>query len=135
MQCYMVSFQIEGIAVTSGQRHPSWAHCPTKGSPCCTAGHQPAHRPSLRAGRKPLVFAHHHKVLDGLQAAAQGYICAHAAPGAALDGLLVRIDGRTSAAAKDAAIRAFQGSRACRLALLGIQAAGVRPLHRLSVPC
>ena len=85
----------------------------------------------MRAGRKLLVFAHHHEVLDGLQEAAHAHMCARAPSGVDPD-ILVKIDGRTSAADKDAAVRAFQGLEACRLALLGIQAAGVRallPLH------
>lgn len=41
----------------------------------------------------------------------------------------VRIDGSSSAQARGRAVSEFQKSEACRIALLAIRAAGVRPSH------
>ncbi len=64
----------------------------------------------LAVGHKVVVFAHHHDVIDAL---VDEY-----------GSKAVKLDGRTSAIKKDAAIEAFQNDKWKRLFIGGIQAAG-----------
>lgn len=69
--------------------------------------------PNAAAGEKVIVFGHHKKVLDGLQAKL----------GKAYQA--VRIDGSTSMEARKQAMDSFQQRQQVRLAILSITAAGV----------
>ncbi|KAM1081096.1 hypothetical protein EV1_015507 [Malus domestica] len=66
------------------------------------------------SSHKMLIFAHHHKVLDGLQE----FICEKGIT-------FVRIDGNTLAADRQEAVRSFQLSTEVKIAIIGITAGGV----------
>ncbi len=68
----------------------------------------------LDEDRKIVIMAHHKAVLDGVEASLRE--AGHR---------VVRIDGETSSAARDAAVQAFQGDPATRVFLGSITAAGV----------
>jgi len=68
----------------------------------------------LQGGCKFLVFAHHLTMLDALEAAARK--CQVAS---------IRIDGGVNAAERHRRVKQFQSSETMRVAILGIQAAGV----------
>ena len=77
-------------------------------------------------GRKLVVLAHHSNVLDGLEEAVRGMKYTSES-GQALRAGHMRIDGSTSAKLRSEHVKTFQGSDCCRVALLSIKAAGVRP--------
>lgn len=66
---------------------------------------------ALEENGKVVVFAHHHDVIDAL--------AAEFGPAA------VVLDGRTSMAARDAAVQRFQSDSSCKLFVGGMKAAGV----------
>ncbi|KAK2655549.1 hypothetical protein Ddye_008601 [Dipteronia dyeriana] len=63
---------------------------------------------------KMLIFAHHHKVLDGIQE----FICQKGIP-------FVRIDGNTLPRDRQSAVQSFQSSNEVKVAIIGITAGGV----------
>lgn len=63
---------------------------------------------------KMIIFAHHHKVLDGIQE----FICEKGTG-------YVRIDGKTNARDRQEAVHMFQSSREVKIAIIGIMAGGV----------
>ncbi|KAM7269724.1 hypothetical protein ACFE04_025221 [Oxalis oulophora] len=63
---------------------------------------------------KMIIFAHHHKVLDGIQ----DFVCGKGVK-------FVRIDGNTFARDRQAAVQSFQFSNEVKVAIIGIQAGGV----------
>lgn len=66
---------------------------------------------ALEGSEKVILFAHHHEVLDALYEAFKDKAAA--------------LDGRTSQAARQAAVDTFQDNPACRVFVGGIKAAGV----------
>ena len=68
-------------------------------------------RRALAGGEKVVIAAHHHQVIDALMGA--------------FEGIAVRIDGRDSATAKDAAVRRFQEDSVIQVCALGIRAGGL----------
>ena len=66
---------------------------------------------ALAGGEKVVIAAHHHQVIDALTAA--------------FAGIAVRVDGRDSPAAKDAAVRRFQADASAQACVLGIRAGGL----------
>lgn len=73
-----------------------------------------------------MVFAHHTSVLDGLEEAVQSMKYTSES-GTELWAGHMRIDGKTSSKLRSDRVKAFQGDEHCRVALLSIKAAGVRP--------
>ena len=73
-----------------------------------------------------MVFAHHSNVLDGLEEAVQSMKYTTESE-TVLPAGHMRIDGKTSAKLRSERVKTFQGDERCRVALLSIKAAGVRP--------
>ena len=73
-----------------------------------------------------MVFAHHINVLDGLEEAVQSMTYTTDS-GMELRVGHMRIDGKTSSKLRSDRVKTFQGDEHCRVALLSIKAAGVRP--------
>ncbi|KAK8694990.1 hypothetical protein V6N13_072533 [Hibiscus sabdariffa] len=66
------------------------------------------------SSHKMIIFAHHHKVLDGIQ----DFICEKGIS-------FVRIDGTTLAKDRQSAVLSFQSSNGVKIAIIGINAGGV----------
>ncbi|BFG32841.1 hypothetical protein CerSpe_191140 [Prunus speciosa] len=103
-----LSVQELGIAKLAGFREWLSIH------PLTAESDGVANLDSDSSSHKMLIFAHHHKVLDGVQE----FICEKGIG-------FVRIDGNTLATDRQSAVRSFQLSTEVKIAIIGITAGGV----------
>ncbi|XP_068653942.1 uncharacterized protein [Aristolochia californica] len=103
-----LSYQELGIAKLSGFREWLSNHS------IVTESEAAINLDSCASSQKTIIFAHHIKVLDGVQE----FLCEKQIG-------FVRIDGRTLARDRQAAVQAFRSSPEVKIALIGITAGGV----------
>ncbi|KAK3225854.1 hypothetical protein Dsin_005716 [Dipteronia sinensis] len=103
-----LSYQELGIAKLSGFREWLSIH------PFIAESDGAAELDLTPRSSKMLIFAHHHKVLDGIQE----FICEKGIP-------FVRIDGNTLPRDRQSAVQSFQSSNEVKVAIIGITAGGV----------
>ncbi|GAV68280.1 SNF2_N domain-containing protein/Helicase_C domain-containing protein/HNH domain-containing protein [Cephalotus follicularis] len=103
-----LSFQELGIAKLSGFREWLSIH------PIFTESGGVADLDSNPISHKMLIFAHHHKVLDGIEE----FICEKGIS-------FVRIDGKTLARDRQSAVLSFQSMNEVKVAIIGTTAGGV----------
>ncbi|KAK4841748.1 hypothetical protein QYF36_009801 [Acer negundo] len=103
-----LSYQELGIAKLSGFREWLSIH------PFIAESNGAAELDLTPRSSKMLIFAHHHKVLDGIQE----FICEKGIP-------FVRIDGTTLPRDRQSAVQSFQSSNEVKVAIIGITAGGV----------
>ncbi|CAN8298649.1 unnamed protein product [Cochlearia groenlandica] len=108
-QCGKLSYQQLGVAKLSAFREWLSLHPLISGS-----DYTPEEISGDASSTKMVIFAHHHKVLDGIQE----FICDKGIG-------FVRIDGMTLPRDRQLAVQSFQFSNEVKVAIIGIEAGGV----------